>query len=244
LGKEARQKKSVFADHYYINHYVIIAVVIIFRGKKEVKMVETAKLPILEVEDEEDNGIPADWISLVPQGEWTYEAYAAIPDDGNRYEIIDGVLYLMASPNFSHQSIVATVLTYLILYVQFKGLGRVIPAPFDVKLDLKTTVQPDVLVILNENSNIITEAKAEGAPDLVVEVASPSTAGYDRKRKRQSYAKAGVKEYWIVRPKKRSIELFVLEQGELVSKGIYKGKVAVPTQIIAEFPVEVEQFFA
>jgi Uma2 family endonuclease len=206
-------------------------------------MVNTAEILDVDLEEEHENGIPADWIELVAQGDWTYEAYTAIPDDGNRYEVIDGVLYLMASPTFTHQSIVLTIATYCRLYVQQQKLGRVVIAPFDVTLDVKTTVQPDIMVILNSNRKIITEARAMGAPDLVVEVASPSTAGYDRKRKRVAYAKAGVKELWIVRPKKQAVELFVLEQNELISKGVFKGQSSLPTQIIADFPVQVAQFF-
>jgi Uma2 family endonuclease len=80
-------------------------------------------------------------------------------------------------------------------------------------------------------------------PDLVVKVASPSTAGYDRKTKRFAYAHAGVKEYWIVKPYRCSVELFVLAHDELVSKGIFKGLVNLPTQIIPYFPVLVNQFF-
>jgi Uma2 family endonuclease len=206
-------------------------------------MVDTAKILELAIEEENDEGIPADWVTGAPQGQWTYEAYYAIPDDGNRYEVIDGVLYLMASPETDHQSVANLIATYLTLHVQFQNLGRIMPAPYDVILPDGTIVQPDISVIFNANQKVLTKKRLEGAPDLVVEVASPSTAGYDRKKKRAVYAKAGVREYWIVRPSKKNVELFVLEQGELVSRGVFKGQTVLPSQIVPNFPVQVAQFF-
>lgn len=197
-----------------------------------------------ELEEEEGEGIRADSVKGARQGEWTYQAYAAIPDDGNRYEVIDGLLYQMASPNIKHQTAVMLISHYLTTYVYLAKIGRMLLSPFDVTLPSGTTVQPDVSVVLNENTHIIKAKKAIGTPDLVVEVASPSTGGYDKKLKKANYAQAGVKEYWIVRPSRKSVELFVLENGDLVSKGIFKGQATLPSQIITHFPVEVEQFFA
>jgi Uma2 family endonuclease len=207
-------------------------------------MTNTLKTLDFEIDEEEGDGIPANWVKGMSQGQWTYEAYAAIPDDGNRYEVIDGVLYLMASPNTSHQSAANLIATYLTIHVQFQGLGRIMPAPCDVILPDGTTVQPDVSLILSGNESIIAEKRIEGTPDLVVEITSPSTAGYDRKKKKASYAKAGVKEYWLVRPSQKTVELFILDNGELVSKGIFKNQATLPTQLIPNFPVKVEQFFA
>src|SRR5206468_2237517 len=119
----------------------------------------------------------ADHVPGPKQGCWTYEDYAQLPDDGNRYEIIDGVLYLMPGPTKEHQETVLRFGTYLFLNVKLTGIGQVLIAPFDVDLPLHPDmVQPDVLVVLNANLGILTSAKADGAPDLVVEVASPSTA--------------------------------------------------------------------
>src|ERR1700736_5482994 len=134
------------------------------------------------------------------QGRWTYKDYAAIPDDGKRYEIVDGVLYLTPSSNESHQTTVGRLFRYLSAYIEDAGLGRVYIAPFDVELAPYVVVQPDVLVILNANREKITTSRVIGAPDLVVEVSSPGTVGYDRDEKRGAYARAGVPEYWIADP--------------------------------------------
>jgi Uma2 family endonuclease len=206
-------------------------------------LIETIEYDIEAELEEEGEGTPADWVNLVPQGQWTYEAYLKIPNDGNRYEIIDGVLYLMASPNHKHQTAVRKIAHYFTTYVDLAGLGEVLLSPFDITLPSGSTVQPDVSVVLKQNKRIVKAKRAYGTPDLVVEVASPSTGGYDQKLKKASYAQAGVKEYWIVRPSRKTVEISTLEEGELVSKGIFKGQDTLPTQIIPEFPVKVEQFF-
>src|SRR5258708_7540168 len=91
----------------------------------------------------------ADHVKGPGQGNWTYEDYTAIPDDGKRYEVVDGVLFTMPAPNMWHQEIVGEIFAHLRNHVKLTGLGKVYMAPFDVELHPKTTVQPDVLVILN-----------------------------------------------------------------------------------------------
>jgi Uma2 family endonuclease len=215
-----------------------------------VNIIETAILDF-ELEDElEDNtvedgeGIRADGVAGARQGEWTYQKYLVIPEDGNRYEVINGVLYQMASPNHKHQKAVLRIAHYLFTYVDAVKLGEVLLSPFDVVLPSGTTVQPDVSVVLNRNKRIVKAKRAMGTPDLVVEVASPSTGGYDKNLKRASYAQASVKEFWIVSPRQKTVELFVLENGDLISKGVFKGQATIPSTVVLDFPVTVEQFFA
>jgi Uncharacterized protein conserved in cyanobacteria, COG4636 len=129
-----------------------------------------------------------------PQGRWTYADYAALPDDGNRYEIIAGVLYMTPAPGTGHQSVSARLVTFLVTHVEFAGLGRVFAAPVDVELAPDTVVQPDIVVVLSANLDRITPSRIIGAPDLVVEILSPGTAGYDRREKQDAYARAGVGE--------------------------------------------------
>jgi Uma2 family endonuclease len=179
------------------------------------------------------------------QGCWTYEAYAAIPDDGNRYEIIDGVLYVTPAPGFAHQNAVLWFGMHLRSHVQVGGLGVVLVAPFDVDLGLeRNVVQPDVLVVLNEHRDVLTDKLAVGAPDLVIEVSSPSTATYDRRQKLDAYAKAGVREYWIADPHARTVEPLWLEGGEYVSQGVYQGSASIPSRVVPDLAVAVEKFFA
>jgi Uma2 family endonuclease len=178
------------------------------------------------------------------QGRWTYKDYAAIPDDGRRYEIVDGVLYMAPSPNEWHQTTAGRLFRYLATQIEDAGLGRVYVAPFDVELTPDTVVQPDVLVILNANHDKITLSRIIGAPDLVIEVSSPGTVGYDRDKKQSAYARAGVQEYWIADPWSRTVEVFVLEAGAYRSLGVFEGKATLPSQVVPGFPVHVEQFFA
>jgi Uma2 family endonuclease len=103
--------------------------------------------------------------------------------------------------------------------------------------------QPDVFVILNTGLEKIQDLYVAGAPDLVVEVSSPSTAIHDRNKKYYAYARAGVTEYWIVDPGTRSVEVLTLEGGEYHSLGVFRGQATLPSQIVSGLSVHVEQFF-
>ncbi len=187
---------------------------------------------------------PADHIQGPGQGRWTYEDYAALPDDGKRYEIVDGVLFMAPSPSRWHQKAVGEIFSYLRTYINLRGLGEVYIAPFDVELAYNVTVQPDVTVILNDHLERITDNRIIGAPDLVVEVISPGSDGYDRREKQNAYARAEVPEYWLVDPAAHTVEVLTLQFNEYRSEGVFQGKAILPTKIITAFPVHVEQFFA
>jgi Uma2 family endonuclease len=177
-----------------------------------------------------------------PQGRWTYADYAALPDDGNRYEIIAGVLYMTPAPGTGHQSVSARLVTFLVTHVEFAGLGRVFAAPVDVELAPDTVVQPDIVVVLSANLHRITPSRIIGAPDLVVEILSPGTAGYDRREKQDAYARSGVGEYWIVDPGAQTVELLTLDQGGYRSHGVFRGQARLPSSAVT-LPVPVERFF-
>lgn len=138
---------------------------------------------------------PANWVTGPAQGQWTYEDYAVLPQDGQRYEAVNGVLYMTPAPNLGHQGIAGEIFAYLRNFVQVAGLGRVFTGPADIELHPGTVVQPDVFVVLNEHLDRLTASRVLGAPDLVVEVASPSTARHDIREKQDVYARAGVPEY-------------------------------------------------
>jgi Uma2 family endonuclease len=189
--------------------------------------------------------IPANDVPGPKQGQWTYSHYAALPDDGKRYEIIDGVLYLMPpSPKEWHQDAVAVLTTYLVMHVRFSGRGKVYCAPFDVELAFNTVVQPDILVVLNENLSKITPSHVVGAPDLVVEMLSPGTARHDRVKKYNAYAHAGVREYWIIDLLKKTVEVLYLEGETYQVAGIFSGEQTLPSLVVPDFPIRVEQIFA
>src|SRR5713226_8174889 len=187
--------------------------------------------------------IPADWVPGPPQGSWTYNDYAALPDDGHRYEIVNGVLIMAPAPSPGHQDIVGEIFAYLRTHVKLAGLGRVFPGPLDVELGPKNVYQPDVVVVLNAHLDRVAEKKIIGAPDLVVEIASPSTAAVDRTAKYDVYAHAGVTEYWIVKPERKTVEIFLLDNRNYRSLGIFSGQQTLPSQVVPGLPVRVEQFF-
>ena len=187
--------------------------------------------------------IPADWVPGPEQGSWTYDDYAALPDDGKYYEIVNGVLLMAPPPSPEHQSITVRIAYYLFPHIELAGIGKLFTAPLDVVLSPKNTFQPDLVVILNAHKDRIGTKKIIGAPDLVVEVASPSTATYDRITKYEKYAQAGIPEYWLVKSTSRTVEVLILEGGEYRSRGIFRGEQTLPSRIVPEFPVGVAQFF-
>jgi Uma2 family endonuclease len=187
---------------------------------------------------------PADWVPGPPQGSWTYEDYAALPDDGRRYELVNGVLVMAPAPGTGHQSIVVRLSYYLFMHVELAGLGRVFSGPVDVELGPKNVYQPDLVVVLNAHLERVAEKKISGAPDLAVEIASPGTAAYDRLTKNEKYAQAGIPEYWLVKPTRRAVEVLVLEHGEYRSLGSFSGQQTLPSRVVPGLPVIVEQFFA
>ena len=189
---------------------------------------------------------PADWVPGPKQGEWTYSHYAALPEDGQRYEVIDGVLYYMTpAPSVWHQKVALRIARFLSTYVEDAGLGQVFIAPVDVELAPKSVVQPDVFVLLNASLSKITPERIQGAPDLVVEVSSPSTVGYDRRDKQDTYAMAGVPEYWIVDPNAHTVEILTLKDKVYTSLGFFRDENTLLSPIVPSLKaIRAEQIFA
>lgn len=177
-------------------------------------------------------GSSAEKIPSKKQGEYTLDDYYALPDE-RRVELIDGVIYDMASPTFIHQTIA------LRLGMTFSGYidgnhGKCIAAvaPMDVQLDMdnKTIVQPDVMIICDRSK--IKNRVVYGAPDLVVEVLSPSTYKKDIRLKLKKYRAAGVREYWIVDPDDHAVTVYKF--GDMTDFKIYElneDELAVPVGI-------------
>jgi len=130
----------------------------------------------------------------------TYADYELFPDDGLRHEIIDGEHYVTASPVTRHQRISRELLYLLMRYLKKNPIGEVFDAPFDVVLSLFDVVVPDLVYISNDRTHLLTTKNLQGAPDLVVEILSPSTSARDKQLKRDLYERVGVDEYWLVDP--------------------------------------------
>lgn len=165
------------------------------------------------------------------QGEYTLEDYYAIPEE-RRVELIDGVIYDMASPTTIHQLLVARIWSLLDRHITEKG-GDCIPlfSPLDVQLDRdnKTMVQPDVIVMCDRDRM---EKHIYGEPDFAVEVLSPSSRRIDNVLKLRKYAGAGVKEYWIVDPEKKKVLAYNFQEGDWPA--IYGFEDKIPVHIFPE----------
>ena len=143
-----------------------------------------------------------------------YEDYAKIPEDGQRHEIIDGVHSVNPAPSTQHQHVSKRLQYQLFTKIELQGLGVLYNAPIDVQLSEFDIVQPDLVIVLNENIRRITPTKINVAPHLVVEILSPSTSGNDRTLKKDLYERSGVCEYWIVDPFEQQVEQWVLRDGK------------------------------
>jgi Uma2 family endonuclease len=139
---------------------------------------------------------------------YTVDDVRALPDDGNRYETIAGELFVTPAPTLRHQRVLARLHLLLGAYVERHGLGEVFFAPLDVVLGPMTLVEPDLLFVARDRSHVLTEREVAGAPDLAVEVVSPSTARTDRGRKRALYQDTHVREYWVVDVDLRQVEVW------------------------------------
>jgi Uma2 family endonuclease len=163
---------------------------------------------------------------------WTYELWEQLPDDGHRYEVLDGVLYMSTAPSPRHQRISLNMTLEFVVQIDRRGLGATYYAPIGVVMPFADPVQPDIVVVLAEQAGIVTARRIVGIPALLVEILSPSNADYDLVTKREMYARAGVPEYWVVRPVERDILVHtepelatgrylqvqhVMPEGELVS---------------------------
>jgi Uma2 family endonuclease len=144
-----------------------------------------------------------------PDASWTYEMWERLPNDGNRYEIIDGVLYMSTSPSFWHQGSILLLVEHVGLPLKQRGIAVMSAAPVGVIIPGADPVQPDFLLIRSERRNIIAEdGRIRGVPDLIAEVLSPSHPELDLVIKRAAYARAGVPEYWILRPETRDVLVY------------------------------------
>ena len=131
----------------------------------------------------------------------TYDDFVLFPDDGKRHELIDGEHYVTPSPNIRHQQIQGDLFGLIWSYLQVHPVGRVFTARLDVLFSDYDVVEPDLLYVSNiRASEVLTPTNVRGAPDLVVEIGSPSTRKRDETIKRHLYERSGVSEYWIVDP--------------------------------------------
>ena len=173
----------------------------------------------------------------------TYQDYLNTPDDV-RYELIDGELLVMEpAPTPSHQRVAVNLTVLLAPFARVHGLGEVLVAPTDVRLSDTNVVQPDILFVSAARASIITERDVHGAPDLVVEIASPATRQRDRSVKMELYARYGVAEYWLADPTAATVETLRLEDGRMVATGRYSRTDTFPTPLLPGLAIDLREIF-
>jgi len=180
---------------------------------------------------------------------YTYRDYLNMPDDGNRWEIIDGVPYMMAAPNTQHQRIFTKIFKRFANFLEGKRC-EVFPAPYDIRLpiydekrddDITNIVQPDITVFCDPSA--IDEKGGKLPPDIAIEILSPSSAKMDRIRKFWLYEMAGVKEYWIVDGANKNIEVYLHNGDKFQSKELYCIGDTLASSVLEGFELEISDVF-
>ena len=172
----------------------------------------------------------------------TYEDYANTPDD-ERYELIGGELIMVPGPNMPHQDSQRDLGFHLVGFVKRNDLGRVYYSDTDVVLSDTEVVKPDLLFISKEREDIITYENIQGAPDLVVEILSPSTSRRDWNEKRELYAAHGVKEYLVLDPSNRIVWRLELKDDSLEIEQTYYEGDTIESSLLEGFSVAVNDIF-
>jgi len=171
----------------------------------------------------------------------TYEDYLELPNDGKRYEIIDGDLYVNPAPARKHQIVAGNLHGWIWSYTKRVRSGTVYISPFDVLLSDTDVVQPDVLFVADEHRGLTTERGVEGAPDLVIEVLSPSSRKLDEGLKRKRYEHFGVREYWLIDPEAESVVVY-RRSNELLA--LIDTPDPLTSPLLPDFALAVREVFA
>ena len=160
------------------------------------------------------------------------EVFKSLPE-GTLAQLIKNNLVMTPAPLIRHQKILRDIFGSLFIFLSKNPLGELLAAPVDVYLDEENVFQPDITFIRKENSDIIREDGIYGAPDIIIEILSPSTAHYDLNEKKQVYKQAGVQEYQVVDPENKETKGFFLKSGKFVKPVSGKGKIT--SQILNNF---------
>ncbi|MDZ5471981.1 Uma2 family endonuclease [Bacillus sp. 31A1R] len=160
-----------------------------------------------------------------------------------RFELIEGVRYdMQAAPTIRHQQLV------MYLCKKFEDTcapdGLVLTSPIDVMFDKENECQPDIIYITNENLHIVTEKKIMGAPDIIIEILSPSTSNNDKIRKKAVYERFGVKEYWIADPTHLYVDQFVLTDNKYLLAHTYGNKDTIQSELFSCIKIDLETIFS
>ena len=164
-------------------------------------------------------------------------------EEGFLYELINGEIVRRASPSTDHQQASSNLEFLMQLHIRENKLGKLFHAPYDVQFDDYNFLQPDIIFVAKENAGIITPGCIQGPPDLLVEILSPGTHKDDRGDKMKVYRRSGVREYWIVDPRNKSIEVYTLKESdyELSFFAMESGEIA--SNVLDGLKIAVEKVF-
>ncbi len=180
-----------------------------------------------------------------PQGRWTYADWENLPEDGNRYEIIDGVVYMSTSPSAFHQWIIKRLVTKIGTQAEEQGLAYIYFAPIGVVMPGCDPIQPDFVIVRAGRESIIHERGIRGVPDLIAEVLSPGNHDYDEEVKKAAYENAGVPEYLIIDPVTRTVRHYQLNDNRQYGEPrICTTAETLVLDCLPTLPLRVEELFA
>jgi Uma2 family endonuclease len=178
-------------------------------------------------------------VEIPQKAVYTYEDYARLPE-GAPYQLIGGKLIKTPAPSPHHQRIAVKVLTKLAMLLTENPVGEVFHAPIDVYFEETETYQPDLIFIAKDRLHLVEEERIKGAPDLVVEILSPSTAYYDLRKKFKISDKHGVREYWVVDPEAKSLTRYEHKEGRLILAEEVEERGRVRSNVIPGFELDAE----
>lgn len=178
---------------------------------------------------------------MAKQAALTYEDLASFPDDGLRRELLDGELLVSAAPYRRHQVVSGRFHLVLANHLKEHGGGEVYYAPVDVVLTERTVLEPDLLVVTDDQLHILTDANVQGPPALVIEILSNPRV--DRVRKRDLYARYGVREYWIADHDADRVEVYRLRDGRYGKPEIFEPGDTLSTPLLPGLTIDVAEIF-
>ncbi|MFN3532397.1 MAG: Uma2 family endonuclease [Candidatus Brocadia sp.] len=178
----------------------------------------------------------------IEKKKYTYEDYLKTPED-KRYELINGELLLTPSPIPNHQRVSGKLEFMVRKFITENNQGEVFYAPCDVYLDNENVIQPDILFISKERLNIVGEKNIQGAPDLVIEIISEYSVYRDMAQKKRLYARFGVKEYWIVIPEEKEIEVHILKDSTYQLHATYSKTDTLESPSLKGLKIELKEIF-
>jgi Uma2 family endonuclease len=179
-----------------------------------------------------------------PHLKFSYRHYASLPDDGRRFELLDGELVEMSpAPLSEHQRILMALSLHLANFVRRRRLGEVMVYPIDVILADDVVVQPDLLFLAQARRHLVKRRGVRGGPDLVIEVLS-ADAKRDREIKRRIYGRHGIREYWIVDPEARTIEVLDHPEKGFVLRQAFPLGTALTTPMLPGLELPIDEVFS